>query len=402
MLKCTTFDGVKGRGILLRVLFSAVSGLFCFVLLLGQNLVPNGGFETFSSLPTGYAQLCKASGWTSASNACTIAPGCGHPDYMHTAGGAGVQAPNTTFGTTMPHIGNAMIGFTPWYLVGVTNFREYPRITLSSPLVPGQSYTVSFWTTNGTNPYSGWGINNLGVAFTMAPLSQSCGAPLTGVIPQIEITTVVYSSTWQLHSFTFTPTQPFQFMTIGNFHNDAGTTEAQMSPTGGMGAYYFLDDVSVSLTFPLPIELLAFDAVCDGSSVRVHWSTASESNNAYFTVERSGDAEYWLPIGTVSGAGNSQQPMQYEFQDAEALTGPGYYRLKQTDYDGAYDYSPVVSAIACRDKEVLQRWMVDASGRICSTWPVAAGSMGTGIYLVRTEYTDGSVATAKVAVLQPY
>lgn len=389
---------VKSR-IKFNILCATLLGALSALAVDGQNLVSNGSFETYSALPTGFAQLCKATGWTSTSGACTLAPGCGHPDFMHTAGGAGVQAPNTTFGTTMPHTGNAMIGFTPWYLVGVTNFREYPRITLSAPLVPGQSYTVSFWTTNGTNPYSGWGINNLGVAFTMAPVSQSCGAPITGVVPQLEIPTIVHSTTWQLRSFTFTPAQPFQYMTIGNFHNDAGTTAAQMSPTGGMGAYYFLDDVSVTANVLLPIELLSFIASCQGDAALLEWSTASESGNDLFTIERSLDGEHWEAIGTVPGAGYSLETIHYSFRDPDPSALLMYYRLRQTDLDGAFTFSPVVVREPCAAATLKQRWLIDARGRICDERLPTGGSMAPGVYLVRSEFTDGHAETKKVVVL---
>ncbi|MFZ1686875.1 MAG: hypothetical protein WAU70_05625 [Flavobacteriales bacterium] len=364
-----------------------------------QNLVPNGSFETYTTLPNGYAQLCKATGWTSTSGACTLVPGCGHPDFMHTAGSGGVQAPNTTFGTTMPHTGNGMIGFTDWYLVGVTNFREYPRIALTSALVPGQAYTVSFWTTNGTNPYSGWGANNLGVAFTMAPVNQACSTPLTGITPQIEIPTIVHSTTWQLHSFTFTPAQPFQYMCIGNFHTDAGTTAAQMSATGGVGAYYFLDDVSVVPAVVLPIELIDFNAECENDAVLLNWSTATETENDHFTVERSADGDIWEAIGTVSGAGNSQQVVEYIFRDPGSTSSVGYYRLGQTEFDGSLTYSHVVARPSCVDKEMVRQVLIDASGRTCGAWPTARGVLSTGIYLVRTEFSDGSSTTKKVYVI---
>ena len=80
---------------LFQSLCALLVGALSALVVDGQNLVSNGSFETYSALPTGYAQLCKATGWSSASGACALTPGCGHPDYMHTSGGVGVQAPNT-------------------------------------------------------------------------------------------------------------------------------------------------------------------------------------------------------------------------------------------------------------------------------------------------------------------
>ncbi|MBI4647878.1 MAG: T9SS type A sorting domain-containing protein, partial [Bacteroidia bacterium] len=107
----------------------------------------------------------------------------------------------------------------------------------------------------------------------------------------------------------------------------------------------------------LPIELLSFDAVFNGSAVELTWTTASEINNDYFTIERSdGTMDDWNIVGTVKGAGNSSTLRNYEFTDqpetrlvvseAELTQNPEtvlYYRLKQTDFDGRFKYSSVVS-----------------------------------------------------------
>jgi hypothetical protein len=85
---------------------------------------------------------------------------------------------------------------------------------------------------------------------------------------------------------------------------------------------------------PLPIELLSFDAQAVGNTVLVNWTTASEINNDYFTVERSTDAVNFASIGTVDGAGNSNGSISYQFVDVQPLQGVSYYRLRQTDFNG--------------------------------------------------------------------
>lgn len=92
----------------------------------------------------------------------------------------------------------------------------------------------------------------------------------------------------------------------------------------------------------LPVELLHFDARPQGSVVDLTWDTASEQNNAYFTVERSADATIFSPILVQEGAGNSQSIRQYGRTDDRPLRGMGYYRLRQTDYDGTNTLSHVV------------------------------------------------------------
>ena len=89
---------------------------------------------------------------------------------------------------------------------------------------------------------------------------------------------------------------------------------------------------------PLPIELLSFSANAVHNSVRLSWVTATETNNDFFTIERSINLKDWEVLGFVDGAGNSSRPLHYSFTDFNPLTGVSYYRLKQTDYDGKYEY----------------------------------------------------------------
>ena len=95
---------------------------------------------------------------------------------------------------------------------------------------------------------------------------------------------------------------------------------------------------------PLPIELLSFTANYNGSNaVDLKWETASETNNDYFTIERSADAVHFTEISKTNGAGNSSQRINYSSKDLSPLSGISYYRLKQTDFNGKYKYSNVVS-----------------------------------------------------------
>ncbi|NVO01300.1 MAG: hypothetical protein HXX09_01225 [Bacteroidetes bacterium] len=101
-----------------------------------------------------------------------------------------------------------------------------------------------------------------------------------------------------------------------------------------------------SLTTPLPISLSKFTANCFEKGVDVNWTTASETNNNYFTIERSTDANSWEIIETINGAGNSNHPINYLFTDRNSVNGKSYYRLKQTDFDGKFTYS-TAAAVDC-------------------------------------------------------
>jgi fibronectin-binding autotransporter adhesin len=89
----------------------------------------------------------------------------------------------------------------------------------------------------------------------------------------------------------------------------------------------------------LPIQLTAFKAVLNHQQVDLTWTTATERNNAFFTIERAGTNLKFDSIGFVPGAGDSQEALHYATVDYTPLRGISYYRLKQTDYDGTATYS---------------------------------------------------------------
>lgn len=92
----------------------------------------------------------------------------------------------------------------------------------------------------------------------------------------------------------------------------------------------------------LPIELLDFTVTLNQAQQSVlKWRTASEKNNAYFSIQRSRDGITWQEIGQKKGAGNSQTVQHYDFIDPQPLPGNNYYRFQQFDFDGAFEYSPV-------------------------------------------------------------
>lgn len=95
----------------------------------------------------------------------------------------------------------------------------------------------------------------------------------------------------------------------------------------------------------LPVEWLDFQAalVNDDRHTRCTWQTATELNNDYFTVERSLDGLVWEGLGQVQGAGTTHDPQGYEWLDRHPYEGVSYYRIAQTDYNGAVDYSVIRS-----------------------------------------------------------
>ncbi len=94
----------------------------------------------------------------------------------------------------------------------------------------------------------------------------------------------------------------------------------------------------------LPVELVAFDALVDGSDVLLQWQTASETNNAGFEIQRlsnNAGAE-WAVLGWVEGHGTTLEAQHYTHRLEDLPPGAHRFRLKQIDYDGTFDFSPEV------------------------------------------------------------
>jgi hypothetical protein len=108
-----------------------------------------------------------------------------------------------------------------------------------------------------------------------------------------------------------------------------------------------------STTAPLPIELVSFAAGCTGNNEQISWSTASELNNDYFTVERCDDGINFNSIGRVNGSGTTSQTHNYSFSDPNPVLSSTYYRLRQTDYNGVTTTSNVIVGESCGDKDFI-------------------------------------------------
>jgi hypothetical protein len=111
--------------------------------------------------------------------------------------------------------------------------------------------------------------------------------------------------------------------------------------------YFFIFNyVRLILTYQnvLPVELISFNASVANNNVHLNWSTATETNNSGFEIERLQDSKIeklkdWEKIGFVPGFGTTTEPKSYSFVDENVTTGIYKYRLKQIDFDGSFTYS---------------------------------------------------------------
>jgi hypothetical protein len=97
----------------------------------------------------------------------------------------------------------------------------------------------------------------------------------------------------------------------------------------------------------LPVELSTFTSNVSGRDVKLNWTTASEQNNAGFDIQRTtqNGNENWTKIGYVTGNGTKTTPTNYSFDDKKLNTGEYLYRLKQTDYNGNFEYFSLAGSV---------------------------------------------------------
>lgn len=183
-----------------------------------------------------------------------------------------------------------------------------------------------------------------------------------------------------------------------------------------------LDIVSV----PLPVTLIAFDAVKEALTSLLTWTTSTELNSDHFEIERSTDAKNWINLGKVDAVGNSNATNNYSFVDSIPESGMNYYRLKMIDMDGTFAYSRIKSVnfpefawaklypnpvtdvlqIAISNKRIRKIRLIDSYGRVMFDGQVSSALMRVdmksyvpGTYLIHLEQEDGMVRVFKIVHL---
>lgn len=107
-----------------------------------------------------------------------------------------------------------------------------------------------------------------------------------------------------------------------------------------------LDNLRINGTvavIPLPVELTYFRGQVFNNQVQLSWETTWERNAARFEVQRSSDLKEFITLNTLAAAGNSHDRTRYTFTDASPMPGVNYYRLRQTDHDGKFEFLKIIS-----------------------------------------------------------
>ncbi len=213
-----------------------VVGVSSFVF--GQNLVPNPSFEIYSTCPTGFGSggPLQAVPWQSGS--------LGSADYFNECTSSNlVDVPDNFFGSQPAFTGAAYGG--GYFRYAIFEYREYLQVQLITPLVGGSYYNISFYA-SCAGKYCG--VSHMGVYFSQTPPPYTNWL-LFNVTPQFEAALGYISDTtnWVLIEGCYLAQGGEQWITIGNFYNDAQTPVDPNCPNAVNTAYYYIDEVSLTL-----------------------------------------------------------------------------------------------------------------------------------------------------------
>lgn len=218
--------------------------------MFSQNLVSNNSYEQYSQCPSNENQVSYSVGWKSY---------FGTPDYYNACAiDPWVAIPNNIGGSyQQTATGSAYCGFyaywSPTYSGPYKNIREHIGRQLSSPLVVGTKYFVSFKVSLAYNAGSAsCATNNIGAKFSSVPYdlyaTDSISSPLVNNIAHVYTTALITdTANWTTISRAFIADSAYNYIIIGNFFKDANTdTLILYSSNWICYSYYYLDDICVS------------------------------------------------------------------------------------------------------------------------------------------------------------
>ncbi|MEI6489590.1 MAG: CUB domain-containing protein [Bacteroidota bacterium] len=222
----------------------------------------------------------------------------------------GYQLANLSF-TAPTSIGNLLARFDPWTITPFTQGGTECGVTYNIPAEDNGLWTI----TADANPLTGTYNTKL------YPTNATNSAVALGW-------TVMKSDAGEAGPWVLN----------GNCNLASTATFVERDSMIGFSKFGVAQSVA-----PLPIELISFTGKNEGKRNLLEWTTATETNNAYFDVEHSSEANHFVSFATIAGAGNSTHSLNYSTYDNSPWEGITYYRLKQTDYNGMQKYSDVIS-----------------------------------------------------------
>ena len=219
-----------------------------------------------------------------------------------------------------------------------------PAITLAgNPDTDEYDFDADFWRTS----------SSAGFDFIYYSDSAQAGPP-TNLTDILYYTTTTYgSSTFgSLEQVSENPPvySPTYSSSILPMHYSSGDVAALWVGNDGATMKLFWDQLSAII----PVEMTSFTASTSGNDVILNWTTATETNNYGFQIERAISIQDWKEIAFVPGFGTTTEPKNYSYTDSELNPGTYSYRIKQIDLNGTYSYHELGSAVEISTPEVFE------------------------------------------------
>ena len=280
--------------------------IFLSKYTVAQNLVPNSGFEYYTSCPVWLGEINKAFPW--------ISPTLATPDFYNVCGGSncGTCVPDNFSGNQLANTGNGYAGFILDY-EGTNDYKEYIQTSLVKPLVAGIVYKVSFYVSLSED--SKYAIKNIGAYLSNNSIKSNNGSYLSCCPSQVNNSNFVTSKNgWTLISGDYLASGGEQYLTIGNFNSSNNTYGIIVGGSDSRPqSYYYIDDISI---FPNKLEFGNDTILCKGEILTLDASNANatylwqdNSTNPTFNVSQQGT--YWVEVTNSYGTTSDTIKVNY-------------------------------------------------------------------------------------------
>jgi hypothetical protein len=245
-------------------------------------------------------------------------------------------------------------------------------------VMPTYARTLTFRLVVRDNRAGGGGVDYAQIQFQV----DGNSGPFQVTYPNTNLTLPGFSSqtiTWDVANTNLAPVNcsnvnillsldggnTFPIVLASNTPNDGSetvllpanqTTQARVKVEAVGNIFFDISNVNFTIQGVIPVELVSFTHSIVDDGIMLNWKTATETNNAGFSIERSRDNENYTEIGFVNGRGTTTEPQVYSFIDDKVESGKYYYRLKQIDYDGKFSYvGEILVDVGAPNKYVLEQ-----------------------------------------------
>lgn len=284
--------------------------------------------STLSSFPITDAGSLEAFSWINFFYGTNNGWRAGSASYINSALGDSLKA----------HSGSTFYYFNPVASAALSNSILYTQC-LTLPNSPGANYFCTFWMSHDSSRpnSSGFGSDSLFIT-----VSTDNGATWTRLAGFDRIRA----------GFTI-PAYAKDSVDLSAYAGQ--TIHLGLEGVGNYGNVFGIDDITINANFPLPISLSAFTGTREGAKNVLNWSTASETKNKGFELQRSINGKDFTAITFVNSKSTSGAGANYTYTDEKPLSGTNYYRLRQVDNDGKATFSAIVVLKSAQIKADISR-----------------------------------------------